>query len=322
MPDDPVDELRGTLYFNDGSLVYAGHYLHDEPRTDHTHSFVELAVITGGAGVHRSMLGDQPLAVGDVVLLRPGVWHGYDRCDNLQLYNCCFSVDLLHRELAWTRDDPLLGYLLWTGPYAMHRRGMLTAALDQAELAECVVHLRALDELRARPAHAHRGDLVGRLTLFLSCLSRAVDRSRTQSDGDPAGPVHPAVTSAIKLMEEDLSRHWTLTELAGRLGLSAGYLVRIFKATTGLPPVAYLARHRVETAAGRLLHTDDPITQIAQSVGWPDQNYFARRFRAHYGLTATTYRARFTSGTIRLGETGRPVVGPDGRPASGARRLS
>jgi hypothetical protein len=36
-------------------------------------------------------------------------------------------------------------------------------------------------------------------------------------------------------------------------------------------------------------------------VGWPDQNYFARRFKAHYGLSATTYRARFAPGAFRLG---------------------
>jgi AraC family L-rhamnose operon transcriptional activator RhaR len=27
----------------------------------------------------------------------------------------------------------------------------------------------------------------------------------------------------------------------------------------------------------------------------PDQNYFGRRFKAHYGLSATTYRKRFAS---------------------------
>jgi AraC family L-rhamnose operon transcriptional activator RhaR len=28
-------------------------------------------------------------------------------------------------------------------------------------------------------------------------------------------------------------------------------------------------------------------------VGWPDPNYFARRFRSHFGLSATTFRERF-----------------------------
>ena len=37
------------------------------------------------------------------------------------------------------------------------------------------------------------------------------------------------------------------------------------------------------------------VTAIGRAVGWPDQNYFARRFKAHYGLSATTYRKRFAA---------------------------
>jgi AraC family L-rhamnose operon transcriptional activator RhaR len=84
------------------------------------------------------------------------------------------------------------------------------------------------------------------------------------------------------------------------LHLAPGYLVRLFKAATGPPPMAYLARLRAEHAATLLLHSDQPVTCIGQAVGWPDQNYFARRFKAHYGLSATSYRARFATGAIHL----------------------
>jgi AraC family L-rhamnose operon transcriptional activator RhaR len=104
----------------------------------------------------------------------------------------------------------------------------------------------------------------------------------------------------MRLLEDRLAYRWTLTELAEQLHLAPGYLVRLFKAATGLPPMAYLARLRAEHAATLLLHSDQPITCIGQAVGWPDQNYFARRFKAHYGLTATTYRARFATGAIHL----------------------
>ena len=207
-------------------------------------------------------------------------------------------TELLQRELAWTRSDPLLGYLLWTGPYSGQRRGILTARLDPARLAECVTHLDALDRLRQEPVSLHRGDIIGRLSLFLSCLGRAVAQ-----DGDidaTAGHTHPAVVDAMRMMEARPAHPWTLTELAADLHLAPGYLVRLFKSATGLPPMAYLSRHRVEVAAAQLLHTDHAISRIGESVGWPDQNYFARRFRAHYGLSASSYRARFTHKTVRL----------------------
>jgi AraC family L-rhamnose operon transcriptional activator RhaR len=98
----------------------------------------------------------------------------------------------------------------------------------------------------------------------------------------------------MRRLEAEPAHEWTLTELADELHLVPGYLVRLFKSSTGLPPMAYLSRHRVELAADLLLHTDLPISRIAESVGWPDQNYFARRFKSHYGLTASNYRARFT----------------------------
>lgn len=280
-----VGNANDLLYFTDGSLAYAGHHLHDPGHHAHTHSFVEVAVVTGGEGRHVSPAGRQPVTAGDVVVLRPGVWHGYAECRRLEVFNCCFSVELLHRELAWTREDQLLGHLLWTGPYSAQRRGMLTTRLDEAALDESVTHLDALAALPSCSPGRHRGDVIGRLALFLSAVARSVDPPR-----ETAGPAHPAVGHAMRLLESRPEHPWTLRELAQRCHLAPGYLVRLFKAATGLPPMAHLARLRVELAATRLLHTDHSIAHIARSVGWPDQNYFARRFKLHFGLSASAYR--------------------------------
>jgi AraC family L-rhamnose operon transcriptional activator RhaR len=210
MLDPPVENNRERLRFIPGEVAFAGHYLHENVHPAHTHSFVEIAVHTGGAGVHHSLAGRQRLAVGDVVLLRPGVWHGYEECRRLDMYNCCFSADLLQRELAWTREDPLLGHLLWTGPYAEQRRGVLSTRLEPDVLAECLVHLDALERLRLLPVALHRSDIVGRLTLFLGHLARAAAYG-TAELGDPT---HPAVMDAMRMMESRPAHPWTLTELA------------------------------------------------------------------------------------------------------------
>ena len=295
----PLDTSHDLFHFAEGALAYAGRHFHDEHNPLHSHSFVEIAFVLAGHATHRSLSGSQPLTAGDVVLLRPGAWHGYDHCHGLELYNCCFSVELLRRELAWTRQDQLLGYLLWTGPYSANGRGMLMTRLDEGARGECEVHLAALDSLWRHPVASYRGDIVGRLSLIFSCLGRALAQSHETQLGQ-VGPAHPAVGQAMRLLESRLAYHWTLTELAEDMHLAPGYLVRLFKAATGLPPMAYLARLRAEHAATLLLQSDQPVTCIGQAVGWPDQNYFARRFKAHYGLSATTYRARFAEQAVNL----------------------
>jgi AraC-like DNA-binding protein/mannose-6-phosphate isomerase-like protein (cupin superfamily) len=295
----PMETSRDILYFTGGALAYAGYHVHERMHPLHTHSFVEIAVAIGGTGTHHCLAGRQELSAGDVILLRPGVWHGYEQCRDLELYNCCFSNELLQRELAWTRDDPLLGYFLWTGPYSAQRRGTLATRLDPGTLDECMGHLHALERMRHVSVASHRGDIIGRLSLLLASLARTVTDPQRDVFG-AAGLVHPAVGQAMRLLETSLARQWTLTDLAGQLHLAPGYLVRLFKSATGLPPMAYLARRRAEAAAALLLHTDEPITCIGRSVGWPDQNYFARRFKAHYGLTATSYRKSFAAVTARL----------------------
>lgn len=289
MDASPVVDTSGLVYFTDGSLAYAGRHVHERAYPAHTHSFIEVAVAVGGEGTHHSPAGRARLTAGDAVLLRPGVWHEYDDCDDLVLYNCCFSPGLLQRELAWARENPVLAHLLWIGPYATGQRGMMSIRLDEASAAECVGHLRALEKLRHCTAEAFQGDVVGRLTLFLSGLARAAAGSVRPA----APPAHPAIGRAMQLLESRLADPWTLAELAQELHMVPGSLVRLFKSAVGLPPMAYLAQQRAEVAAAMLIRDDRAISQIARAVGWPDPNYFARRFKAHFGLSASTYRERF-----------------------------
>jgi AraC family L-rhamnose operon transcriptional activator RhaR len=291
VPELSVAIRAGQIYYTQGVLAAAASR-HVHASVDvHTHGFVEIAVVAAGEGTHLSLAGGRRLAVGDVVFLRPGVWHGYEG-DYMELYNCGFNAELLYRELAWTHEDPVLGYLLWSAPLSLGRRGLITTHLAETELQDCTDQLRALEELRNCPLGLHRGDIIARLTLVLGHIARAVAADRERF-GEPTGPTHPAVAQAIQSLEGRINHAWTLQELAADLHVSQSYLLRIFKASTGLPPMTYLAKRRVETAAEMLLHGDQPMNEIGEAVGWPDQNYFARRFKAHFGVSGTTYRARF-----------------------------
>jgi AraC family L-rhamnose operon transcriptional activator RhaR len=279
------------LPFTGDSSTLVSRRRHDGSHPVHSHSYVEVVTVVSGRGFHCSSLGRQPITPGDVLVMRPGAWHGYEECEALELVNLCFTAELLHHELAWTREDPLVGYLLWDGPYAPQQFGMLAFRLDPPAFAECARHLDTLTRLNREQLLRYRSDLIGTLALTLGSLARAADDARDQREM-LGGHTNPAALQAIRLLESRLAHQWTLAELAEELHLTPNYLVRLFKSTTGLPPMAYLARHRVETAAIRLINSHESVAQIGASVGWPDQNYFARRFKAHFGLSARTYRTR------------------------------
>jgi AraC family L-rhamnose operon transcriptional activator RhaR len=254
----------------------------------HDHEFIEIAVITEGTCLHRSVLGDSHPGPGDVFLFRPGAWHGYADVEGLSLYNCGFDAALLGRELNWMLDDPFAGSLLWTIPLAPAQHGMVSLHLDTTGLGRCRRLLDDLCALAKADFSSHFGDHLGLLIQLLSMLGRNVAvKSRPSS-----AKSHPAVLAALKLIDEAPSESWTLETLAGRVHVEGTYFVRLFHAVVGLPPMAYLTRRRLELATSLLRRNDLAIGDVAARSGWFDANYFSRCFREHFGMTPSRYRIR------------------------------
>lgn len=267
---------------------------------DHDHDFMEIVVVTGGSGVHRSALGEDALHPGDVFILRPGAWHGYRNCRNLSAYDCIFGMELLQRELAWMLGDPALNYLFWSGPLTPPRKGTLFLKLPEARLGVCREYLEALHlpfrrfEARGKepsPPVECAARPLGTFLLLLHELASIAPAER-KTPGGERPRLHDAVAQGVRLLEQDLTHEWSLSELAQAVYLDPSYLSRLFKTATGLPPLSYQARCRAERAAALLRQTELPVGDVGMQVGWPDANYFARRFRQHFGLSPSAYRRR------------------------------
>jgi AraC family L-rhamnose operon transcriptional activator RhaR len=261
----------------------------------HDHEFVEIAVIVTGACLHHSVLGDSRPEPGDVFLFRPGAWHGYAEVRNLGLYNCCFDTALLGRELGWMADEPSLGHLLWALPLSPRGRGMAALRLPPADFRACCTLLDALCQLTQADHRTHFGDQLGLLIQILSLLAR----NAPPPPGTHAPKAHRAVATALKLIDDSPSHDWSLGGLAARVQVEPTYFSRLFRAAVGLPPMAYLARRRLEVATTLLRRDDLAIGAVGALAGWPDANYFSRSFRRHFGMTPTRYRERFRDGQQR-----------------------
>ncbi|MEW2354033.1 AraC family transcriptional regulator [Spirillospora sp. NPDC029432] len=245
----------------------------------HSHDFIELAVVTGGTATHVSAAGERELDRGSVAMLRPGDWHGYRDCRRLVVHNLYVGPEVFQRELAWLRADPRLGRILHDAGRSGH-----PLRLDPTTLRIVETGLTAITG-RPRPEPPH-AVLVGMLLCLLGGTAASLP-------ADPPGRTHPAVTAAARLLEDDVQRAWSLTELAAAVTTSPAHLARLFTAQLGVPPMTYLGRLRAERAAALLIETELPVAAVGRLVGWNDPNYASRRFRHFFDFSPAAYRARF-----------------------------
>ncbi|MDR1282092.1 MAG: AraC family transcriptional regulator [Opitutaceae bacterium] len=296
---DDLDDFhtRWSRHFRERQIpVTAYHFPHETgggPR--HDHDYIEIQLCAGGQGWQESALGDRPFRTGDAFVLHPGAWHRHHDNDDVDSFVCGFLEDLLHHELLWTLDNPRLNRLLWRVSTRDHN-GIIPIHLTPDALAQCVAHFDALvsigesDDPDTTPAR------LGYLILVLSCLAQGMEpEGDSPATPVPSGVVHMAVKRSVALVNENLAEPWTASGLAQRLNIDLSYLGRLFHAALGVSPMQYIAQARAKRAAHLLLRTAMPIADIAGDVGWPDPNYFARRFRAHFGITASEYRIRHLS---------------------------
>lgn len=109
----------------------------------------------------------------------------------------------------------------------------------------------------------------------------------------------------IELAQDWLATHFALAspveEMVTRSRLAERTFKRRFTGATGLSPLAYVQRLRIEDAKRRLERTDTSIEKIGWQVGYEDPAFFRRVFKRATGLTPGTYRKRF-----RVPEFARP----------------
>jgi transcriptional regulator GlxA family with amidase domain len=109
------------------------------------------------------------------------------------------------------------------------------------------------------------------------------------------------VQSAQQWLAEHFSVANPVDEMIRRSSLAERTFKRRFTGATGLAPIAYVQRLRIEDAKRRLERTDASVDDISWRVGYEDSAFFRRLFKRTTGLAPGAYRKRF-----RIPEFARP----------------
>lgn len=103
--------------------------------------------------------------------------------------------------------------------------------------------------------------------------------------------------AAIANAQSWLSTHFSVAspveEMVKRSGIAERTFKRRFTEATGLAPIEYVQRLRIEDAKRRLERTEASADEISWQVGYEDPAFFRRLFKRVTGLTPGAYRKRF-----------------------------
>lgn len=99
------------------------------------------------------------------------------------------------------------------------------------------------------------------------------------------------LTRAVELIEEHLSdSEFDIEAFTSAMNMSKSTLYRKIKTMTDLSPNDFIRNIRLKHACQMLKNQSVPISEVAYATGFSEQRYFAKCFKAEFGMTPTEYR--------------------------------
>jgi AraC-like DNA-binding protein len=262
-------ELTRQLFISDiGVFPHAKHHYRERPEGTDAHIFIYC--IEGDGTVEK--MGEEPLHLspGALAVIPAGVPHRYWASEANP-----WSIYWFHL-IGDHAGELCRHYGLENGVHQMPRSFVseFIARLDQS-----------LAILTDRPYSLTSHIYVSQtLRWLISGLGQELLRTHQERKREHH------LENAIRYMEEHIAASIRLPELAGYTGISKQHLIYLFNKETGVSPIDYFLRMKMQHAANMLDLTDLTVKEIASSIGMEDPYYFSRMFKKLMGHAPTEYR--------------------------------
>jgi AraC-like DNA-binding protein len=147
-----------------------------------------------------------------------------------------------------------------------------------------------LNEMIASARHDHASDLMitGHLYLFLALLVDHRRKNQPPESKEAGGDGY--ISKAVEYISKNYGSRLTVGDLARFLRLDRSYFSSLFAKITGMPPLQFILRFKMEKAAELLKNSRYTIGDVARSVGYEDPLQFSKTFKKVMGLSPASYR--------------------------------
>lgn len=100
----------------------------------------------------------------------------------------------------------------------------------------------------------------------------------------------PAIRESCDFIRANITKKFTLSDVAGHVGYTEYYFTRKFYKETGSKVHDYIKEVKIEYAKIQLLTTSKGIQEISDSLNFNNRNYFSKVFHEIVGVTPAAFR--------------------------------
>jgi AraC-like DNA-binding protein len=258
-----------AVLFSGDAQPVPGHYIGPA-----VHDYYLVHTVLSGEGTYETAGKQYKCMPGDTFVIFPGVLFRYEagRSNPWHYTWVAFvgrSGEKMLSDLGITPEQPVINGSGGRKVCSVYRR--LIRSLLQTDYP-------VLADLEA----------AGWLRVLLSEFGMA-NRGRLPEQKTERSDMERQVDRAIRWLTLQYAQPVSIEGMAHSLGYHRTHLSKMFKQTTGLSPMQFLLKIRMERAQ-TLLATNLTIHQVASSVGYPDALYFSKLFRKWCGHSPSEYR--------------------------------
>ncbi len=130
--------------------------------------------------------------------------------------------------------------------------------------------------------------------LLVEALRFRSSSAAREEQGLLAGLSDPALAQTLREIHVDVSRRWTVEQLARCAGMSRAVFAERFARKIGMPPMQYLLEWRMAVAKEVLRSERPPLAEVAERVGYQSASAFSTAFTRLTGSSPSDF-ARTTA---------------------------
>lgn len=99
--------------------------------------------------------------------------------------------------------------------------------------------------------------------------------------------------NALTYIHSNIDKHTTVEDVAKNIGVTRGYLSKIFAKYIDLSPKQYILRYHMNEAKSLLIGSDMTMNEIAEAIGYENGAVFSKAFSRLYKCSPLEYRKKY-----------------------------